>query len=220
MDVVELNVIASYAKNRIDASCVDENNYVGVENLLQNKRGKVRARSVPTIGTVVEFHRGDILIGNIRPYLKKVWLADCDGGTNGDVLAIQLKDRRMLPEFLYYVLSSDQFFLYDMQNSKGAKMPRGNKEAVMKYKIPVPPLEVQREIVRVLDSFTSLTAELTARKKQYDFYRNQLLTYNLDIQNIPLKDIAKFTYGYTDKAKDKGDTRFRVKDKKYSCKEG
>ena len=193
VDVVELNVIANYAKNRIDASCVDENNYVGVENLLQNKRGKVKASSVPTIGTVIEFHRGDVLIGNIRPYLKKVWLADCDGGTNGDVLAIQLKDRRMLPEFLYYVLSSDQFFLYDMQNSKGAKMPRGNKEAVMKYKIPVPPLEVQREIVRMLDSFTlltaELTAELTARKKQYEFYRDQLLNFG-DVRGEETSDIV------------------------------
>ena len=69
---------------------------------------------------------------------------------------------QITPEFLYYVMSSDKFFLYDVQNSKGAKMPRGDKEAVMKYNLPVPPLEVQREIVRVLDSFTFLTAELTA----------------------------------------------------------
>ena len=78
-----------------------------------------------------------------------------------------------MPEFLYYVLSSDQFFLYDMQNAKGAKMPRGSKDAVMKYTIPVPPLPVQSEIVRILDNFT----ELTARKKQYEFYRDKLLTF-------------------------------------------
>ena len=199
VEVVELNVIANYAKNRIDASCVDENNYVGVENLLQNKRGKVKASSVPTIGTVIEFHRGDVLIGNIRPYLKKIWLADCDGGTNGDVLAIQIKDRRMMPEFLYYVLSSDQFFLYDMQNSKGAKMPRGNKEAVMKYKIPVPPLEVQREIVDILDSFTllaaELTAELTARKKQYQFYRDKLLSFDAGTRFERLGDTCNMKAG-------------------------
>ena len=209
VEVVELNVIANYAKNRIDASCVDENNYVGVENLLQNKRGKVKASSVPTIGTVIEFHRGDVLIGNIRPYLKKIWLADCDGGTNGDVLAIQIKDRRMMPEFLYYVLSSDQFFLYDMQNSKGAKMPRGNKEAVMKYKIPVPPLEVQREIVHVLDSFTlltaELTAELTARKKQYSFYRDQLLKFETGVRIVPIKEVIKHSCSGATPAKGNSD---------------
>ncbi|MFR0968318.1 MAG: restriction endonuclease subunit S [Coprococcus sp.] len=88
----------------------------------------------------------------------------------------------MTPEFLYYVLSSDQFFSYDVQNSHGAKMPRGSKEAVMKYRFPVPPLEVQCEIVHILDSFTlltaELTAELTARKKQYEFYRDNLLKYS------------------------------------------
>jgi type I restriction enzyme S subunit len=118
------------------------------------------------------------LIGNIRPYLRKIWLADCDGGTNGDVLAVQLNNKiEYEPQFLYYVLSSEQFFLYDIQNSQGAKMPRGNKDAVMKYMLPVPPLEVQREIVRILDSFTLLTAELTARKKQYEYYRDKLLSF-------------------------------------------
>ncbi|WP_156972085.1 restriction endonuclease subunit S [Syntrophaceticus schinkii] len=61
------------------------------------------------------------------------------------------------------------FFCYDIQNAKGAKMPRGDKSAIMKYRLPLPPLPVQREIVRILDNFTELTAkltaELTARKK-------------------------------------------------------
>ena len=60
-------------------------------------------------------------------------------------------------------------------------------------KIAVPPLEVQREIVRVLDSFTlltaELTAELTARKKQYNFYRDKLLTFSKDTLNCRLKKI-------------------------------
>lgn len=179
---LRLEDIAQYCKNRINASMVNENNYVGVENLLQNKQGKTTSSAVPTSGQVIAFAAGDILIGNIRPYLKKIWLADCDGGTNGDVLAIHIIDTRVRPEFLYYVLSSDSFFHYDMQNSKGSKMPRGSKEAVMRYSIPVPPLPVQREIVRILDNFTELTAELTAelttRRKQYEYYRDLLLTFN------------------------------------------
>ncbi len=50
-------------------------------------------------------------------------------------------------------------------------MPRGNKEAILQYQVPVPPLPVQEEIVRILDNFTELTAELTARKKQYEYYK-------------------------------------------------
>lgn len=186
---VELGQVAHYAKNRIDADAVTENTYVGVENLLQNKAGKTVAVSVPTKGTVIAFNPNDILIGNIRPYLKKIWLSDCAGGTNGDVLVIQIDEReRLLPKYLFYVLSSDRFFLYDMQNSKGAKMPRGNKAAILKYRIPVPPLPVQGEIVRILDNFTELTAELTAelaaRQKQYEYYRDLLLTFKSNENTI------------------------------------
>lgn len=184
-----LGEVAQYAKTRIDASKMNEKNYVGVENLLQEKRGKTTASSVPVSGKVIAFESGDVLIGNIRPYLKKIWLADCAGGTNGDVLAVQINDRSLLmPEYLYYVLCSDQFFWYDTQNSKGTKMPRGSKEAVMKYNIPVPPLEVQQEIVRILDSFTELEKELEKeledRRKQYEYYRDLLLTFKTNESTI------------------------------------
>ena len=198
----KLNEIAHYAKKRIDITEIDKNTYVGVENLLQNKQGKTVASSVPNSGKVIRFEIGDILIGNIRPYLRKIWLSDCIGGTNGDVLAIQINDRtEITPEFLYYVISSEKFFLYDVQNSRGAKMPRGDKDVVMKYKLPVPPLEVQCEIVHILDSFTlltaELTAELTARKKQYEFYRNKLLTFGNDTLECRLKDICDIFLGLT-----------------------
>ena len=194
----QLNAVAHYSKMRIDFLQVNKDTYVGVENLLQNKQGKIAATSFPKSGTVIAFEKGDILIGNIRPYLRKIWLADCNGGTNGDVLAIQINDRSTLsPKFLYYVLSSEDFFLYDIQNSKGAKMPRGNKDAVMNYFVPVPPLPVQDEIVRILDTFTELTAELTARKKQYRYYRNKLLTFEDDISVEALGDVCDVTAGGT-----------------------
>lgn len=195
----ELQEICHYSKNRINASEVDNTTYVSVENLLQNKQGKTLASSVPTTGNVIRFDIGDILIGNIRPYLKKIWLSDCVGGTNGDVLVVQINNRKIIiPEFLYYVLSSDAFFTYDMQYSKGAKMPRGNKAAVMQYRIPIPPLEVQKEIVRLLDDFTAKTAELQAelnkeyeaRKKQYEYYKEVLLCNNENVDKVKIKDIV------------------------------
>ncbi len=173
-----LEEVTHYSKERIDISKVDINNYVSVENLLQNKQGKTTASSVPFSGKVIKFKIGDILIGNIRPYLRKILLADCNGGTNGDVLAIQINDKLSLfPKFLYCILSSEDFFNYHNNNAKGAKMPRGDKSTVMKYNIPLPPLEVQEGIVRILDKFTELTTELTARKKQYEFYHNLLLKF-------------------------------------------
>ena len=183
-----LKEIAEYAKERIDASEVDEHSYVGVDNLLPDKQGKRESTFVPNDGRLIKYVEGDVLIGNIRPYLKKIWLADNDGGTNGDVLVIHLKDESILPKYLYFCLSSDLFFMYDMQYAKGAKMPRGSKEAVMEYKVPAPPLEVQREIVQILDKFTllsaELSAELSARKKQYDFYGNMLFESISDDVNV------------------------------------
>ena len=202
VQVFRLEEIAHYAKTRIDCKTINEDNYVGVENLLQNKAGKTKATSVPTTGMVIAYQKNDILIGNIRPYLRKVWLADCEGGTNGDVLTVQIEDtENVLPRFLYYVLSSEKFFLYDIQNSKGAKMPRGSKDAVMKFEVPIPPLDVQREIVRILDSYTEsvvelqkqLTAELIARKTQYSFYRSRLLTFDANVEWKTVDEIAEVT---------------------------
>ena len=195
-----LGDVCSYATERIDAAEVNADNYVGVENLLPDKQGKTVASYVPSDGRWIHFRKDDILIGNIRPYLKKIWLATHDGGTNGDVLVIQIKNKNILrPQFLYYILSSDSFFNYDMQNAKGAKMPRGDKSAVLRYSIPLPPLPVQQEIVRILDSFTELTAELTveltARKKQYDYYRDALLTFEDDTPTCKMGEVLKFLNG-------------------------
>jgi type I restriction enzyme S subunit len=181
-----LDEVTMYSEMRIEASKLNGDNYVGVDNLLQNKMGKTLSSYVPSKGNFTRFDIGDILIGNIRPYLKKIWKADTVGGTNGDVLVISVKDRQCLsPDYLYHLLSSDEFFNYDMQYAKGAKMPRGNKQAVMNYPIPIPSLEEQKRIVSILDRFDALTnditsglpAEIAARRKQYEYYRDKLLTF-------------------------------------------
>ena len=88
----------------------------------------------------------------------------------------------VLNRYLYHFVSSQQ---KSLQNSQyGAGIPSLAKATLLSLKIPVPPLPIQREIVRILDNFTQLTAELnkqlTARKKQYSFYRDQLLTFAAD----------------------------------------
>lgn len=178
----QLGQVAEYSKSRISYDKVDEENYVGVDNLLPNQAGKTNSNYLPKSGTLIEYIPNDILIGNIRPYLKKIWHSDRSGGTNGDVLVIRSIYNELNPRYLYQVLSDNSFFNYNVQNSKGAKMPRGDKEAILKYLIPIPPLDVQDEIVRILDAFTAITAELTAelnmREKQYQYYRDKLLTFS------------------------------------------
>jgi type I restriction enzyme S subunit len=184
-----LGEVASYSKNRISANQLNENNYIGVDNLLQDRRGKTSSSYVPTAGNLTEFIAGDVLIGNIRPYLKKIWHSNIRGGTNGDVLTLRINanhSNEFSSKFLYYLLASDKFFDFNMQFAKGAKMPRGDKDAILRFPIPYPSKSVQKNVVKILDKFDvlvndisiGLPAELAARRKQYEYYRNQLLTFN------------------------------------------
>lgn len=185
-ELVKLKEICTYSNDRISYDKLNEDNYVGVDNLLQNKKGKTKSYHVPTSGNSTKFEKNDILVGNIRPYLRKIWFADCYGGTNGDVLDIRVNDtKKIYPRFLYYVLSSESFFEYNNSNSKGAKMPRGDKQAIMNYEFAVPSIEKQIHIANVLDQFDKLVnnisdglpAEIELRRKQYEYYRNKLLSF-------------------------------------------
>ena len=181
----ELGDVADYSKTRISFEYIDKSNYVGVDNLLQNRQGKTESNYVPASGNLLEYRKDDILIGNIRPYLKKIWYSDRIGGTNGDVLVIRLKDEKLNARYLYQILADDKFFEYNMQHAKGAKMPRGSKDKILKYLIPIPLLVEQARIVAILDKFDALTSSLTEglpreielRQKQYAYYRDLLLSF-------------------------------------------
>ena len=183
---VELGAMARYSKTRIEATKLTSENYVGVDNLLQDRNGKTVATYLPEQGSFTGYGQGDILIGNIRPYLKKIWYANQSGGTNGDVLVIQnLFPSCLESRYLYYVLSDDRFFSYDMQYAKGSKMPRGDKAAIMQYSFILPSLSEQERIVSILDNFNTLTTslsqglpkEIELRQKQYEYWREQLLNF-------------------------------------------
>ncbi|SNV84997.1 restriction endonuclease subunit S [Haemophilus pittmaniae] len=178
--------VAIYAKVRILADKLDKENYVGVENLLQNKLGKTSSNYVPTDGAFIEYLPNDILIGNIRPYLRKIWLSDRKGGTNGDVLVIRLTDENILPRYLYHILANEHFFEYNVKYSKGAKMPRGDKAAILQYEFDVPTFEQQQRIISILDKFETLTNSITEglplaieqSQKRYEYYRELLLNFS------------------------------------------
>lgn len=199
----ELGEVAGYSDTRVVAATVDEETFVGVDNLLPNQAGRTNSTYVPTTGNLTAYQQGDILIGNIRPYLKKIWLATNVGGCSGDVLAVRIIEAYhpiLMPEYLYRILSSEAFFAFNMQHAKGAKMPRGSKAMILKYRIPVPPLEVQREIVNVLDTFAKLEAELEAeleaRRRQYKYYRDALLAFSdQDVPWATMAEVGEFFRG-------------------------
>ena len=193
VEIVTLGDISEYSKDKIDIKELSSENYIGIENMLQDAKGVIKSSCLLTEGRCTKFFEGDILIGNIRPYLKKIWLSDRVGGANTDVLVIKKSIGSIDNKYLFFVLSSEKFFSYVMKSVKAGKMPRGNKEMIMKYQFPLPPLEVQKRIVEVLDNFEKicndlnigLPAEIEARQKQYEFYRNFLLTFKIENYTLP-----------------------------------
>ena len=181
-----LGDIAEYSSSRISAEELDTFNYVGVDNLLKDKYGREDSEYVPQTGSSIRFERSNILIGNIRPYLRKIWYSDRVGGTNGDVLAINVKDKKIVDSrYLYHALADERFFEYNIKYSKGAKMPRGDKKKIMEYKFSIPPLHVQQHVVSILDKFDTLVndlkeglpKEIEQRQKQYEYWREFLLNF-------------------------------------------
>ena len=139
----------------------------------------------------------------------------------------------MLPKYVFYFLKNNQEKIH--ATKKGAGVPHVHGKDIAKFLIPVPPIEVQEEIVKILDRFADyaaeLQAELQARKEQYEYYRNLLLTFNpsaygcgtdgeqeinvttwgghsYEIQWKTMGEIASFKYGFTAKGCDKGDARY------------
>ena len=111
-------------------------------------------------------------------------------------------------KYLYYCLSNMQEDIYSTK--KGGGVPHVHISSIENFKVPVPPIEVQGEIVRILDNFTELTAELTTqltaeltnRKKQYECYRELVLDKNEKVEWVPLLDVADTFTGLTYKPSD------------------
>lgn len=175
---VKLRDFVELVKTRVDIKDADVANYISTDNMLPNRGGVEFGNSkLPATKTVNNFIKGDILISNIRPYFKKIWFADRSGTRSSDVLCFRATNEKLSKEYLYCVLQSDSFFNYVMSTSKGTKMPRGDKEAILDYEF-----------------------ELVSKKEQYDKYHSILLLerkiylnnrINDNLSNILLLNLAE-----------------------------
>ena len=139
-----------YSKERIPTNTLSDENYVSTENMLPNFGGKCRANSLPTNGSAIVYQTGDILLSNIRPYLKKVWLAKNNGGCSTDVFVLKANQEKCNSDYLHYIVASDNFIDYVMSGAKGIKMPRGDKEQIKKYRLSIPTPNEQCKIAALL----------------------------------------------------------------------
>ena len=129
--------IADYVSEKISSRDITLEQYVTTDSLLQDKRGRERAQNLPPVScNLTYFKKGDVLVANIRPYLKKIWYADTEGGCSSDVLVFRAKESSN-SDFLYAILMADSFYSHAMVGAKGSKMPRGDKDQIMRYKLPI-----------------------------------------------------------------------------------
>ena len=175
---MKLSEIATFVVDKISSNSISLEEYVTTESLLPNKEGKTFATNLPpVVCSLTHYREGDVLVANIRPYLKKIWLADKGGACSTDVLVFRVKESNK-SSFLYAVLLQDRFFEYAMKGAKGSKMPRGDKEQIMRYELPTFSPQEQENIGNIIISIMkkmqlnrSINHNLEAMAKQlYDYW--------------------------------------------------
>ena len=222
---MKLSDVATFVEEKVSSEDISLLQYVTTDSLLQNKAGRTVAQNLPPQKcSLTSFKKGDVLLGNIRPYLKKIWYANIDGGCSQDVLVLRAKENKN-SSFLYALLSQDSFFEYEMKATKGSKMPRGDKNHIMNF----PCLDLKNKIgignfLSLLDKKIALNRHINAKLEQmakqiYDYWFVQFdfpnsdgkpykssggkMVYNAELKReIPtgwevrkLSDIANITMG-------------------------
>jgi type I restriction enzyme, S subunit len=203
----QLKEIANYWTGKVEATSLDASNYVSTDNLIPDRGGIVKSNYVPTSGNANSYSENDVLISNIRPYFKKIWFADKEGGCSNDVLVFRAKEN-VEPQFLYYQLSKDAFFDDMVAGSNGTKMPRGNKTSIMEFKLKIPPLPTQRKIAGILSAYDDLIENNLKRIKLLEekaFLRYKQIVMEEKMDEFFIEEICETLGGGTPAT---GDRRF------------
>lgn len=178
LQLCQLCEIAYFVTDKIPLENVLLTDYVTTDSLLPNKEGRCVAQNLPPQKCALTHYKcGDVLVANIRPYLKKIWFADREGGASADVLVFRAKSGHS-QEFLYALLLQDTFYDYVMKGKKGSKMPRGDRDQIMRYSIPKLSLAEEACIGNMILSFCTkininrqINDNLEAMAKQlYDYW--------------------------------------------------
>ena len=148
LNTEKLGEIAPFVTEKVEYSSIPADSYISTDNMLQNRAGIFAYDGIPNVRNVTHYKKGDILISNIRPYLKKIYFAQSDGGCSNDVLVFRNSKESILSEYLFVLLSTDLFFDYMMTGKTGLKMPRGDKKVIPNFGIPILDKDIQEKIVK------------------------------------------------------------------------
>lgn len=194
----KLDDVMSFSTTRISSSGLNSRNYVSTENMLQDFQGVIEAKSVPKDMNVISFSCGDILISNIRPYLKKVWKATFNGGCSSDVFVLQANGK-IDSDYLHFVIANDKFISFVMSGAKGVKMPRGDKNQMKTYSLSLPQIQEQHKIARLL---SLLDERIATQTKIIDELQSLMRGINQNVFtddgfSYKLKEICEIRSGYS-----------------------
>ncbi|NYS61796.1 restriction endonuclease subunit S [Vreelandella salicampi] len=156
--------ISSFVKKRVSVNNLELDSYVSTENILPDFGGIKGASKLPPSGSFTSYKPEDILIANIRPYLKKIWVADRNGAASNDVVVVRPM-KGIIGSFLSSLLRSDSFIDYVMKGAKGVKMPRGDVSLMKEYSLAVPCPKEQKKIA---DCLSLLGALISAQAEKLD----------------------------------------------------
>jgi type I restriction enzyme S subunit len=175
--------------------CPDGVNVVKLEDIIIIKHGKdykkLNAGDIPVYGsggimTYVDQYAYDkptVLIPR-KGTLTNLFYLETPFWNVDTIFYTEIDDSRIIPKFFYYFMRTIDLMSFDT----GSGRPSLTMQILNRMKIPVPPLEIQKEIVDILDAFTKLEAELEAeleaRRQQYAYYRNALLSFNEIGRNV------------------------------------
>ena len=192
---LQLSDICNLISSKTSMTNASLENYVSTENMVPNFGGLVKAEKLPSGTMVNAFLTEDVLFSNIRTYFKKVWSAQFEGTVSADVLVFRAK-QLCYPKFLYYTLCEPDFTEYTVLTSRGAKMPRGDKEAILSYKVSLPPLPEQKAIASVLSSLDDKIDLLHRQNKTLEAMAETLFRQwfieeaKEDWEEVQLKDLV------------------------------
>lgn len=166
--------VSFFVNEKIIINKISVENYISTENMLPDYSGISIASKIPSSGNFTKFKIGDILISNIRPYLKKVWKSDKIGGASNDVLVFR-SGLEVLNEFLEFIIKNDEFINYVMDSAKGVKMPRGDKDSMQKYVVFIPSKDEQQKIASCLSSLDALITAQAEKIEQLKLHKKGLM---------------------------------------------
>ena len=214
----KLGEVCEEIRERISSAEIPLAAYITTDNMLKNCAGVCEAENLPPkICSLVAYQSGDILLSNIRPYLKKIWLADRSGGASSDVIVLRPRFENILARYIYRALAREEFFDFSMLNVTGTKMPRGKRDWIKSFEIPIPPLAEQKRIVTKIDAAFEKIDRLKANAEKNLANAKELSQSALDEacktpkgDKVRLRDVCDVLAGYPFKGNSFSETGIKI----------